>query len=155
MTTTTDTADPIRLAFMCVQNAGRSQMATAFAKHERKRRNLDDSVEILTGGTHPADHVHKEVIEVMREEGFDLSKRTPSEITSEELRSCEYVATMGCSTLDVDEEEATVDIRDWDLPDPHGEDINTVRSVRDDIHQRVMNLFDELSDDSELSATAT
>ena len=155
MTTTTDPTGPIRLAFMCVQNAGRSQMATAFAKHERKRRNLDDSVEILTGGTHPADHVHKEVIEVMREEGFDLSKRTPSEITSEELRSCEYVATMGCSTLDVDEEEATVDIRDWDLPDPHGEDINTVRSVRDDIHQRVMNLFDELSDDSELSATAT
>jgi arsenate reductase len=154
MSTTIDTADPIRLAFMCVQNAGRSQMATAFAERERERRDLDDAVEILTGGTHPADHIHKEVIKVMREEGFDLSKRTPSEITSEELQSCEYVATMGCSTLDVDEEDATVDIRDWDLPDPHGKDINTVRSIRDDIHQRVVNLFDELSDDSQLSATA-
>lgn len=154
MSTTTDTTDPIRLAFMCVQNAGRSQMATVFAERERERRDLDDSVEILTGGTHPVDHVHEEVIEVMREEGFDLSERTPRKIASEELRSCEYVATMGCSTLDVDEEDSTVDIRDWNLPDPHGEDIDTVRSIRDDIHQRVVDLFDELSDDSQLSATA-
>jgi arsenate reductase len=154
MSTTTDTTDTIRLAFMCVQNAGRSQMATAFAERERERRSLDDAVEILTGGTHPADHVHEQVIDVMREEGFDLSERTPSEITSEELRSCEYVATMGCSTLDVDKEDSTVDIRDWDLPDPHGEDIDTVRSIRDDIHQRVVDLFDELSDGSQLSATA-
>ena len=146
MSTITDAADPIRLAFMCVQNAGRSQMATAFAKREREHRGLDDAVEILTGGTRPADHVHEEVINVMREEGFDLSERTPSEITSEELRSCEYVATMGCSTLDVDEADVTVDIRDWDLPDPHGKDIDTVRSIRDDIHQRVVDLFDELSD---------
>jgi arsenate reductase len=154
MTTTTDAADPIRLAFMCVQNAGRSQMATAFAERERERRDLDDSVEILTGGTRPADHVHEEVIEVMREKGFDLSDRIPREITSEELRSCTYVATMGCSTLDVDEEDSTVDIRDWNLPDPQGEDINTVRSIRDDIRQRVGLLFDELSDDSQLSAAA-
>ena len=154
MPTTTNTAGPIRLAFMCVQNAGRSQMATAFAERERKRRGLDDAVEILTGGTRPVDHVHEGVIEVMREEGLDLSERTPREITSEELRSCEYVATMGCSTLDVDEEDSTVDIRDWDLSDPHGEDIDTVRSIRDDIHQRVVDLFDELSDDSQLSATA-
>lgn len=139
---------------MCVQNAGRSQMATAFAERERERRGLDDVVEILTGGTRPADRVHEEVIDVMREEGFDLSERTPREITSEELRSCEYVATMGCSTLDVDEEDSTVDIRDWNLPDPHGEDTDTVRSIRDDIHQRVVDLFDELSDDSQLNATA-
>jgi arsenate reductase len=154
MSTTTDAADPIRLAFMCVQNAGRSQMATSFAEHECERRDLGDSVEILTGGTHPANHVHEEAIEIMHEEGFDLSERTPRKITSEELRSCEYVATMGCSTLDVDEEDTTVDIRDWNLPDPHGEDIDTVRSIRDDIHQRVVDLFDELSDDSQLSATA-
>jgi arsenate reductase len=151
---TTDLAGPIQLAFMCVQNAGRSQMATAFAERERERRGLDDAVGILTGGTRPADHVHEGVIDVMREEGFDLSERTPRKITSEELRSCEYVATMGCSTLDVDEDDSTVDIRDWNLSDPHGEDIDTVRSIRDDIHQRVVSLFDELSDDSQLSATA-
>ena len=137
-----------RIAFMCVQNAGRSQMATAFAEREQERRSLN-SVEILTGGTHPADHVHEEVIEVMREEGFDLSERAPHEITSEELRSCDYVATMGCSTLDVDEDDSTVDIRDWDLPDPHRADIDTVRSIRDEIYQRVLCLFDEFTDESQ------
>jgi protein-tyrosine-phosphatase len=129
-------------------------MATAFAERERERRELDDSVEILTGGTRPADHVHEEVIDVMREEGFDLSERTPRKIASEELRSCEYVATMGRSTLDVEEEGSTVDIRDWNLPDPHGEDVDTVRSIRDDVHRRVVDLFDELSDDSQPNATA-
>ena len=62
--------DPIRIAFMCVQNAGRSQMSTAFAERERERRGLEGRVEILTGGTHPADHVHDEVVNVMDEAGF-------------------------------------------------------------------------------------
>ena len=120
MPTNTDSADPIRIAFMCVQNAGRSQMSTAFADRERERRGLEDRVEILTGGTHPADHVHDEVIDVMEEVGFDLSDRTPREITLDELRSCDYVATMGCSTLDVGEVGDDVDIRDWALDDPDG-----------------------------------
>ncbi len=98
MTHPTDTDDPIRIAFMCVQNAGRSQMSTAFAEHERNRRGLDGRVEILTSGTDPADSVHEEVVDVMAEAGFDLLERQPCEITLEELRSCEYVATMGCST---------------------------------------------------------
>lgn len=145
MTTTTDAADPIRLAFMCVQNAGRSQMATAFAKRERERRDLNDSVEILTGGTHPAVHVHEEVIEVMHEEGFDLSNQTPREITTEELAACDYVATMGCSTLDIGDTEATVDVRDWNLADPDGQDKDTVREIRSDIEHRVRALFDEIT----------
>ncbi len=103
MSTTTDSVDLIRIAFMCIQNAGRSQMSTAFAERERARRGLDDQIRILTGGTHPADHVHEEVIEVMDEAGVDLSDRTPREITIDELQSYDYVATMGCSTLDVDE----------------------------------------------------
>ena len=74
----------VRIAFMCVQNAGRSQMATAFAERERAERGLEGSVDILTGGTHPADHVHKEVVEVMGEEGIDLSDRAPQKITTEE-----------------------------------------------------------------------
>ena len=76
-------SEPVRVAFLCVQNAGRSQMATAFAERERDRRGLDDHVEILTGGTDPADAVHDVVVEAMREEGFDLSGRTPREITDE------------------------------------------------------------------------
>ena len=139
-----DTSDGTRVAFVCVQNAGRSQMASAFAERERERRGIDD-LTVLTGGTHPADDVHDEVVEVMHEEGIDLSGRTPREITDEELRSCDYVATMGCSTLDLD---AGIDVRDWDLPDPHGADLDGVRSIRDEVHERVTGLFDEFESES-------
>ena len=145
MSTDTDSADPIRIAFMCVQNAGRSQMSTAFAERERERRGLEDRVEILTGGTHPADHVHDEVIDVMEEVGFDLSDRTPREITLDELRSCDYVATMGCSTLNVGEVGDDIDIRDWALDDPDGQDPDRVREIRNEIERRVIAIFDEFS----------
>ncbi|MFC4451227.1 low molecular weight phosphatase family protein [Halorussus aquaticus] len=145
MTEHSDT-DPIRIAFMCVQNAGRSQMSTAFAERERERRGLEDRVEILTGGTHPADHVHDEVVNVMEEAGFDLSERTPREITLDELRSCDYVATMGCSTLDVGDVGEDVDVRDWALDDPDGQDLDRVREIRDEIEQRVISLFQEIED---------
>jgi protein-tyrosine-phosphatase len=136
----TDT--PIRVAFVCVQNAGRSQMSTAFAERERARRGLEDAVEILTGGTHPAAHVHDVVVEVMREEGFDLSDRTPRAISTAKLESCDYVATMGCSTLDLD--ASTVDVRDWALDDPDGQDPDRVREIRDDVEERVRALFDRI-----------
>jgi protein-tyrosine-phosphatase len=119
-------------------------MSTAFAERERERRGLDDAVEILTGGTHPADHVHDEVVEVMGEEGFDLSDRTPREISTAELESCDYVATMGCSTLDLDADGSTVDVRDWALDDPDGQDMERVREIRDEIAGRVSALFDEI-----------
>ena len=140
---------PTRIAFMCVQNAGRSQMATAFAEQEREKRGLEDRVEILTGGTLPADHVHEEVIEVMDEVGFDLSNRTPREITLDELQSCDYVATMGCSTLDVGEVDEAVDIRDWALEDPAGQDPDQVREIRNEIEQRVLSIFDELLEEAD------
>jgi protein-tyrosine-phosphatase len=145
MSSTTDTDDPTRIAFMCVQNAGRSQMSTAFAERERERRGLENRVEIRTGGTHPADHVHDEVVEVMDEAGFDLADRTPREISLEELRSCDYVATMGCSTLDVGDVGDTVDVRDWALDDPDSQDLDRVREIRDEIERRVVALFDEFS----------
>jgi protein-tyrosine-phosphatase len=135
-----------RVAFMCVQNAGRSQMSTAFAERERAERGLDDEVEILTGGTHPAEHVHDEVVEVMRELDFDLSDREPREITTEELASCDIVATMGCSTLDLDP-DADVDVRDWALDDPDGQDLDRVREIRDEIAGRVAAVFDEIERD--------
>ena len=137
-------SDGPRVAFVCVQNAGRSQMASAFAERERDQRGLDE-ITILTGGTHPADGVHDEVVEVMHEAGIDLSGRTPREITDEELDSADYVATMGCSTLDLDE---GIDVRDWDLPDPHGADVETVRSIREEVRERVASLFDEFETES-------
>jgi protein-tyrosine-phosphatase len=135
------TDDPIRVAFVCVQNAGRSQMATAFAERERDARGLGDAVEILTGGTHPADHVHEEVIETMAEAGIDIADRTPREISDEELATSDVVATMGCSTLSLD---ADTDVRDWALDDPDGQDPEMVRRIREDVRERVAALFDDL-----------
>jgi arsenate reductase len=140
----TDDTEPLRLAFVCVQNAGRSQMAAAFAEREVERRGLADGVEILTGGTHPADSVHDEVLVAMADAGVDLSDRQPREISTEELRACDYVATMGCSTIDVDEVRDDVDVRDWALPDPDGASPERVREIRDEVERRVAALFDEL-----------
>jgi len=146
---TTTPTQPTRIAFVCVQNAGRSQMSFAFAERERERRGLD--VELLTGGTHPADAVHEEVIDAMADADIDLSDRTPREITTEELRACDYVATMGCSTLDLDEAPG-VDVRDWALDDPDGKSPERVREVRDEIERRVRALFDEIEADGAADA---
>ena len=132
------------VAFVCVQNAGRSQMATAFAKRERDRRNLTDEIHILTGGTQPADHVHPEVVTVMEEIGIDLSENTPRDITVGELQASEYVITMGCSTQDVCPATWSGDNRDWGLDDPDGKSIEEVRKIRDEIEDRVSEFFDEL-----------
>ncbi|MFC4542633.1 low molecular weight phosphatase family protein [Halosolutus amylolyticus] len=136
--------DTLKFGFVCVQNAGRSQMATAFAERERTRRGLEDEVEILTGGTHPADEVHPEVVEVMGELDIDVSDRTPREVSTDELNDCTVVATMGCSTLDLD---ADVTVRDWALDDPHGKSADEVRAIRDDVERRVSALFDEYLDE--------
>lgn len=137
-------SDGVRVAFVCVQNAGRSQMATAFAERERERRGLEDEVGILTGGTDPADEVHEVVQEVMAEEGVDLSDRQPRKTTTAELESCDYVATMGCSTLELDADEGAVDVRDWALEDPEGEDLDRVREIRETVREHVRDLFDEI-----------
>jgi Protein-tyrosine-phosphatase len=139
----TDVTDNMRVAFVCVQNAGRSQMATAFAKRERAQRGLQESIDIVTGGTDPADTVHEVVVDAMDELGVDLTGQSPREVDSEELDSCDYVATMGCSTLELGVIETTVDVREWDLDDPHGEEIGTVREIREEIKQRVKHLFEE------------
>ena len=128
-----------RVAFVCVQNAGRSQMSTAFAEREVSERGLDEHVEVVTGGTDPADHVHEEVVEIMRELDIDLSDRTPREVSTEELERCDLVVTMGCSTLDLD-----VQVRDWALSDPDGQDRDAVREIRDDIRERVGDVFDDI-----------
>lgn len=135
-----------RIAFVCVQNAGRSQMASAFAEHERNVRELTESIEIRTGGTQPADSVHDEVIEVMQEKDIDLRDRTPREITHDDLQDCECIITMGCSAEGVCPATWSGKNRDWGLADPHGKDLETVREIRDEIEIRVNSLFNEIFD---------
>jgi len=135
--------ETFHVAFVCVQNAGRSQMSTAFAQQAVAERGLGESVEIHTGGTDPADHVHEEVVEVMSELDIDLSDRTPRTVSTDELQRCDLVVTMGCSTLDLD---ADVAVRDWALSDPDGEELDSVRAIRDDIRQRVGTVVDDIEE---------
>jgi len=130
----------MKLGFVCVQNAGRSQMSAAFAQREIDRRGLDD-IDVVTGGTDPADAVHPAVVETMADVDIDLSDREPRPISTAELESCDVVATMGCSTLNLD---ADTDVRDWDLPDPDGESPERVREIREMVRERVESLFDDV-----------
>ncbi|MFB6164713.1 MAG: low molecular weight phosphatase family protein [Haloarculaceae archaeon] len=137
-------ADPVGVAFVCVQNAGRSQMAYAFARRERDARGLADAVELVTGGTRPADRVHPEVVDAMADVGIDLSDRQPREATVDELRDCDLVITMGCSAADVCPAGWGGQNRDWDLDDPEGRSPEAVAAIRAEIERRVGALFDAL-----------
>ena len=130
------------VGFVCVGNAGRSQMATAFAAEERERRTLE--LRIVTGGTNPANHVHEPVIEAMADRGIDVSDRVPRRITDADVRDCTHVVTMGCDAAEVFPDDWDGEHRDWDLPNPHGEGVEATATLRDEIERRVGSLFDEL-----------
>ncbi len=119
-------------------------MAYAFAQRTVKRRDLEDEVELLTGGTRPADNVHDEVVQAMDGVGIDIAGRTPREITFEETQASDYVITMGCSANDVCPAGWAGENRDWDLDDPDGKSPAAVAAIRDEIERRVSDLFDEI-----------
>ncbi len=119
-------------------------MAAAFAERERDRRGAGNRIEIVTGGTQPADHVHDIVVEAMAEVDIDIGDRTPREVTPEELQAVDLVVTMGCSASDVCPATWNGENRDWGLDDPHERPIEEVREIRDEIDERVVALFDEL-----------
>lgn len=123
--------------FVCLHNAGRSQMSQALFERAAQRRHV-----AMSAGTHPADRVHPQVIEVMREIGIDLSDRTPRKLTMELAQAADVVVTMGCG----DECPFIPGKRyiDWELPDPKGRAIEEVRSIRDEISRRVKQLIEEL-----------
>lgn len=135
----------MNVAFVCVQNAGRSQMAHAFAERAARERGLD--VDLLTGGTDPADAVHDVVVEAMAEVDVDLAGRRPRDITPDDLADADVVVTMGCSAEGVCPATWRGDARDWALDDPHGRDLPAVRAIRDEVQRRVDALLDELAGD--------
>jgi len=123
--------------FVCLHNAGRSQMSAALLDHEADGRHT-----ALSAGTTPADRVHPEVIEVMRELGIDLAERQPQLLTRELAEEADVVVTMGCG-----DQCPYVPGKlyiDWDLPDPKGKPLADVRAIRDDIKQRVEAMTGEL-----------
>lgn len=130
------------VAFICVQNAGRSQMAAAFAR--RKVEEQDLPVRIFSGGTDPADSVHDVVVEAMKEKGFDLSSNQPRTVEPSELEGCDYVITMGCSAKGVCPVTWEGTDLEWDLDDPGEAEIEKVREIRDEIEERVDSLLEEM-----------
>ena len=123
--------------FVCRQNAGRSQMSAVLFEQAAGGRHR-----ALSAGTTPADRVHPEVVEVMRERGVDLSDRVPRRLTSELAEQADVVVTMGCG----DECPYIPGKRylDWELEDPAGRPVDEVRVIRDDIARRVRDLVAEL-----------
>jgi protein-tyrosine-phosphatase len=127
--------------FVCLHNAGRSQMSQALFERAAEGRHT-----ALSAGTTPAEHVHPEVIEVMRELGIDLAGRRPQLLTRELAEQADVVVTMGCG--DACPYIPGKRYIDWELPDPEGLPIPEVRGIRDDIDQRVTVLANTLDTES-------
>ena len=123
--------------FLCVQNAGRSQMAAAWMEHL-----AGDAVDVYSGGSQPGSEVHPVAIEAMAEVGIDISARLPKAWTNDIVRAADVVITMGCG--DVCPVYPAKRYQDWAVTDPKDLDVAAVRPIRDDIERRVRALLDEL-----------
>jgi len=124
--------------FVCVHNAGRSQMAAGFLRHL-----AGDAVEVRSAGSAPADQINPVAVEAMREIGIDIAGQKPAVLTPEDSQASTVVITMGCG--DVCPYYPGQRHEDWDIPFPAGQDLDTVRAIRDDIGQRVRALVEDLS----------
>jgi arsenate reductase (thioredoxin) len=125
--------------FVCLHNAGRSQMSAALFDREASGRHA-----ALSAGTPPAQRVHPEVVAVMRELEIDLSRQRPQRLTDELAGRADVVVTMGCG--DACPYVPGKRYIDWDLPDPAGKSIADVRTIRDDVVARVVALVRELDE---------
>lgn len=125
--------------FVCVHNAGRSQMAAGYLQHL-----AGDRVEVLSAGTAPGNAVNPSAIAVMAEEGIDLSTATPKVLTNEAVQASDYVITMGCGDTCPFFPGKTY--LDWVLEDPAGQGVDSVRPIRDKIRELVENLIAEIDE---------
>jgi protein-tyrosine-phosphatase len=136
---TADTTRPSVL-YVCVHNAGRSQMAAAYTHHLS-----GGAVEVRSAGSAPADAVNPAVREAMLEQGIDISAETPRILTTEAVRASDVVITMGCG--DTCPILPGKRYEDWELADPAGQGVDAVRPIRDEIKERVSALLTELGVD--------
>ena len=130
-------ADRPEVLFVCVHNAGRSQMAAAFLDHLAAGR-----VVVRSAGSAPADSVNAAVVEAMAEVGLDVSKEFPKKLTDDAVEASDVVITMGCG--DACPFFPGTRYLDWELADPAGQGVEAVRPIRDEIERRVRSLLDEL-----------
>ncbi len=128
--------------FVCVHNAGRSQMAAGYLQ-----ALAGDRIEVLSAGSEPKDQVNPAAVAAMAEEGIDIAANTPKLLTVDAVRESDVVITMGCG--DACPIFPGKRYEDWVLDDPAGQDLDTVRRIRDDIRVRVETLIAELDPDPE------
>jgi protein-tyrosine-phosphatase len=132
---TTDTRPSV--LFVCVHNAGRSQMAAAYLHHLS-----GGAVEVRSAGSAPGESVNPVAAEAMREEGIDITAERPKLLTPEAVKASDVVVTMGCGdTCPIFPGKR---YEDWELDDPAGQGLEVVRPIRDDIRRRILGLLDEL-----------
>jgi arsenate reductase len=120
--------------FVCVHNAGRSQMAAAWLRHL-----AGDTVEVRSAGSAPADQINPAAIDAMREVGIDITDQTPARLTWDTAESSDVIITMGCG--DACPVFPGKRYEDWKLTDPAGQPLDVVRQIRDDIKARVTDLL--------------
>ncbi len=125
------------ILFVCIHNAGRSQMAAAYAHHLS-----GGAVEVRSAGSAPADSINPAVREVMLEEGIDISGEKPKILTPDAVQASDVVVTMGCG--DTCPYYPGKRYEDWTLDDPAGQGVDAIRPIRDEIKARVQSLVDEL-----------
>ncbi|MCC3290888.1 MULTISPECIES: arsenate reductase ArsC [unclassified Arthrobacter] len=133
----TETAAKPSVLFVCVHNAGRSQMAAAYLRHLGEGR-----IEVRSAGSAPADSVNPAAVEAMAEEGIDMSAELPKVLTTEAVKESDVVITMGCG--DACPIFPGKRYEDWKLDDPAGQGVDAVRPIRDDIKTRITALIADL-----------
>ncbi|WP_262852560.1 arsenate reductase ArsC [Mumia quercus] len=132
------TAHVPSVLFVCVHNAGRSQMAAGFLRHL-----AGDSVRVLSAGSEPAEHLNPVAVEAMREKGIDITDSQPSLLSPDDVRGSDVVVTMGCG--DTCPVFPGTRYEDWALDDPAGQPLEVVRGVRDEIERRIRLLVASLN----------
>ena len=126
--------------FVCIHNAGRSQMAAGYLQHL-----AGDWIEVRSAGSAPAESINPAAVEAMLEEGIDIRDNSPKILTDEAVLASDVVITMGCG--DTCTYYPGKRYEDWELDDPAGQGVEAVRPIRDEIRRRIENLIDSLRSD--------
>jgi protein-tyrosine-phosphatase len=129
-----------KILFVCVENAGRSQIAEAFAKYYGKGK-----IEAISAGTMPSTEVNSIVVQVMREKGIDISKNKPQLVNTQMVQEADAIIVMGCDAQGFCPAPLLNKVVDWKLEDPKGKPLEKVREIRDEIERRVKKLISTIA----------
>ena len=135
--------EPKNILFVCVENAGRSQMAEAFFKKYAKNQ-----FHVISAGTSPSSHLNPVVVSVMNELGIDLKNQKPQLLSSSMIKNSNKTVNMGCMDKESCPSLFVKDVDDWNIEDPKGKSIEDVRKIRDQIKNDVLNLLNSIESDA-------